>query len=137
MCLYVKQGRLPETARRDITCWKMVSSNFLTWRPIIYRVSRHKFPFNKICTALVDDAYELEHLCLERSWFRGGYYVEYGLHADLSFGIMRNICIIPRGAEMCYGANNDVVATRMIVFRSVIGYCVYRISKWIRSTFNK
>lgn len=136
MCLFVKKGCKPEIASKDITCWKRVRTSlpYGNWMPAVFTGSNRTFPLNKVATALKDDKEPISHLEIDEAWDLET--IDYGFHANTKFSTPGyNICIIPTGAEYCLGIDNEIVATRMIIFGTYANYIMYVLKKWIHSIF--
>lgn len=68
-----------------------------------------------------------------------GRVINEGFHAHLKYkdamcpsmytSCSTKLCIIPKGTEICYGVNDDIVAVNMIVFRNVFQYWMYKLRK--------
>lgn len=138
MCLFIKDGKCVEKAGCDILCYKKtrsVNGERNKWRGVYVGV--RKYAYNRILTAerrIVEDgewAYtEVEHLKPERQWPTSPRINE-GFHAKtrVVFPTWRgyHYCVIPKGTEMCYGKDEDIVAVRMIVFRCIWNYIGYKL----------
>lgn len=136
MCLYVKEGCKPEIAKKDIVCYKIVDDWGRYWKPIYACGTEYAYSYNKVLTAesfIMGKTYPIQHL--EMKDYKGWEnkirkIINEGFHARCNSKYnWSNICVIPKGTEYCLGDDNEIVAVNMIVFRSVLGYCWYRIKK--------
>lgn len=152
MCLVLKKGEDVQLAQKDIICYKNVQeTDESTWNGPFY--DERKYQFNKVVTAekkMVKETeviYEpIEHLSVELSF---KYLIHNGFHAFTKEGfgnfkglsnLKEKYCIIPKGTEICYGDNNDIVAVSMIVFKNKFQFIRYEIKtffKEIIGLFNK
>lgn len=137
MCLQVKWGCRPRIAKSDIVCYKVVEATMSEnrWRSV-FRCTEE--PYDTPIEARNDSAKGFP-LIGKLTVCRGT--IHAGLHAFVSedravygmrsWGIgASGLCrvrraVIPKGAEYCYGMENDVVANRMIVFGSDEAFSEY------------
>lgn len=151
MCLYVREGCKPETADKPIRVWKWVAKDGDGWRPV-HAGSRGRHQFGVVLKAKrrqFDFWVWLErYVPIDRLWVvrdDGKDAINEGFHAATSLaGVIKArllICgtprlrlvpaVIPVGAEYCYGTDYDVVATRMVVFKSLRSR-----RKWMKNEIN-
>ena len=122
MCLNVKEGCNIGITINPIPVFKMIITDSfldLTWRsPLFDTTTKRKY--NKVLTAC-------DHLELESDPYRHeGFHINKGFHAltCLDAGVLAidpncyRFAVIPSGSEYCIGNNNDIVSTKLIVFRS-------------------
>lgn len=121
MCLMVLPGCKPEIAQEDITCWKNVRMfGYDEWMAPV-RGTFHNY--DEVLTAC-------DRLRMARYTMYGvyNYVIEVGFHAYTNIDVAEykvNLyktrtlveCTIPKGAEYCLGANDEIVANRMIVHK--------------------
>jgi hypothetical protein len=136
MCLYVKRGYTPETATKDILCYKLVEDHVRYWNPFVFH-EEFSYPYNKVLTAESYGKGEIcpiQHLEVKDIMNLYGKMVEEGFHAScIKTRPYTHPCIIPKGTEYCLGENDEIVAVNMIVFRSTLDYYWYRIKKLLKS----
>jgi hypothetical protein len=154
-------GKTIQTAEQDIVCYKRVVVHKKRWTPVYGPLPR-EYEYNKVLPAekfywspwskpdilhpIAPAGYkEIEHLQVEYASSpykesEGGIINE-GFHANLirknvpytgAYYDQRKICIIPKGTEICYGTNDDIVAVNMIVFRNLFRYCIYKFHDLIK-----
>ncbi len=147
----------PKVAHRHIKCYKVIIQNNdgITWSSPIVRGMKFK-DNNKFSEVILAQRYSgdtIDHLVLEESnWdyarLQGWKIVDYGFHAytkyrknldpwkivltdgknDKDINNLRcALAIIPKGAEYCVGVNNEIVATRIVVFKSWWNYIKWRL----------
>ena len=139
MCLTVKEGCNPEIAQKDIVCYKIVDDYIKGWKPCIFASgARYSYPYNKVLTAesyINGEIHPIKHLKAYKFYVTGRRKIEEGFHAycKKTFAYMY-LCIIPKGTEYCLGEENEIVAVNMIVFRSVLDYCWYKIKKFFNAS---
>lgn len=128
MCLYVEFGCKPQIAEKDILCWKLVydlGEQKNEWQAI-YRKTIHQY--NQVLEGCKKFEIEIQH---DGTWI-----INKGFHAfiDVFAANERKArkpeaskvrCVIPKGAEYCYGIIDDIVATKMIVFKTEVDYKKY------------
>lgn len=141
MCLIPKEvnGKTIQTAEQDIVCYKYVFADKKKWIPAYGPLPR-EYEYNKVLTAekyimiqstigvIPSHRYsKIKSLTCKSSY--GEMFIEEGFHASLiREDVPRaKICVIPKGTEICYGDNDDIVAVNMIVFKNVFHYIKYRI----------
>jgi hypothetical protein len=148
MCLIPKEvnGKTIQIAEQDIVCYKYVFAGKKKWMPAYSPLPR-EYVYNKILTAekynmiqstmgvIPSHRYsKIKSLTCRLAY--GEMFIEEGFHAilrgeDVPFmdKIYKRtkICVIPKGTEICYGDNDDIVAVNMIVFKNVFHYIKYRI----------
>lgn len=127
MCLLVCKGDFITIADKDIVVYKWVKRRWNYWIPPIYYKNKSKFSYNKPITALDENKNPIKHLVR----INGFYYdrISEGFHSNLIRGNNHTnvICIIPKGAEYCFGRDNDIVSTKLIVFRHIWNYWWYKL----------
>lgn len=126
MCLYIKDGCRIEIAKKDITTFKSVLQRDNCWEPV--NRGRELYEYNKILTARERPyTYKdtIEHLKIVNE-----YEIHEGFHSMVSYKpYYNNICIIPKGSEICYGDYNDIVSLHIIVFKNRLNYLKYKLAK--------
>lgn len=130
MCLIIKCGCHIEIAKKDIVTFKTVKEHNHCWEPICIKSGFYEF--NKVLTAKrypYAPENTIEHLQVER-----GNTIYEGFHSDIQkISDYDNICIIPKGSEICYGQDNDIVSLYIIVFKNRLSYLKYRLAKLFKS----
>lgn len=138
MCLYANFYQKLKVAERPIKVHKVIISGGQGWVPIVY--SKCPWKYNTILQPLSEDNYLLYHLKLDRDETWCGKYpkVEEGFHAFTTKTKARDcskkmrswetrVAVIPKGAEYVEGINEDIVASRMIVFSNPVRYWLWRL----------
>lgn len=126
MCLIIKDGCHIEIAKEDIVTFKHVirrKNNY--WEPVCKGSELYKY--NKVLTARrfpYKPTNTIEHLQVMYGT------ISEGFHSRVRKTIFCNkICIIPKGSEICYGDDNDIVSLHIIVFENRLSYLKYRLAK--------
>lgn len=128
MCLYVEYGCKPQIAEKDIICWKLVydlGEQKNKWQAI-YRETIHQY--NQILEGCKKLEIEIQD--------DGILIINKGFHAFIDVAAIyerkkekpkasKVRCVIPKGAEYCYGIIDDIVSTKMIVFKTDADYKEY------------
>ena len=122
MCLVIPYGESIRIANEDITVYKFVLRRWNRWVPPVKR--NHKFKYNTILTALDKCGNPIEHLV--RTGYRNDIICE-GFHCDTIDSCTNSFCIIPKDAEYCYGIDNEIVSTKLIVFKYRWNYWWYKL----------
>ena len=122
MCLQVKDGEFIRIADEDIVVYKWIKRGWNCWRPQIHRENNPKFRYNRPIVALDENKNPIKHLNKTYGFISKGFH---STTAKDSF--IDVICIIPTGAEYCYGTENDIVSTKLIVFRHIWNYWWYKL----------
>lgn len=132
MCLETKIGETAKIANEDILVYKWVKRHWNSWIPPIRKDSKYKY--NTVLTALDVVGNPIEHLVLYPNHyfihgeFYNSSYITVGFHCSTIKSDTTNVvCIIPKGAEYCYGNDNDVVSTKLIVFKHKWNYLWYKL----------
>ena len=133
MCLIIKSGESPYIIKRDKTVVKEIidSRDGEHWTP--YYQAAPLFPYDKEITALDRSGDELGHLVVDWRCISEGFH-SYRIRINTLYHDSA-ICIIPKGAEICYGINNQVVSTKIIVFSSFRKYLQYKWKKLLGKKF--
>jgi hypothetical protein len=150
MCLTIQKvnGKTIQIAEQDIVCYKYVFAGKKKWMPAYSPLPR-EYGYNKILTAekyimiqstmgvIPSHRYsKIKSLTLNEG--PGEMVIHEGFHAYLrddyvpytgDFYKRAKICVIPKGTEICYGINDDIVAVNMIVFRNMFQYLKYKLKK--------
>lgn len=132
MCLFVKDGCNIEIAQKDIiTFKKVVKQKNNCWKPPFVGFELYKY--NKVLTArecYYTSVGTIEHLQVINGCFTGAKVINEGFHSWVrKTSFCNKICVIPKGTEICYGDNNDIVSLHIIVFENKLSYLKYRIVK--------
>lgn len=126
MCLFIKAGCHIEIAKRDIVTFKEVLEHKNCWEPH-YR-GTELYEYNKVLTARkypYTSTDTIEHLQVVNN-----FEINEGFHSMVkNFYYCNKICIIPKGSEICYGRDYDIVSSHIIVFKNRLSYLKYRLSK--------
>lgn len=125
MCLTVKVGCKIETTQNDIKVYKLVNKYVNYWRPI-YRQESIDFEYGKLLTALDEELNLIEKL---DSSFYNSIYVGFHSRVTKHHYVTNTICIIPKGSEICYGDDDDIVSTQLIVFKNRLQYLMYKLKR--------
>lgn len=127
MCLFIKDGCHIEIAKEDIITFKRVlkrRGNY--WEPAC--TGTELYEYNKVLTARkypYQPTNTIEHLQVTNDST-----IHEGFHSKVNKTFDCNkICIIPKGSEICYGNDNDIVSLRIIVFKNKLSYLKYRLVK--------
>ena len=128
MCLLIKYGCHIEIAKEDIVTFKEVlernKNNY--WEPS-YR-GTELYEYNKVLTARrypYTPTDTIEHLQVVDNAT-----IKEGFHSMVKNVCSCNkICIIPKGSEICYGWNYNIVSSHIIVFKNKLSYLKYRLAK--------
>lgn len=127
MCLTVIWGSKIEIAQKDIKVYKFVKKHWNHWNPR-YRQEHIRFKYCKLITALDKDLKPIEKLTIchypQKEIFEG-------FHSRVTNRdcIANTVCIIPKGSEFCYGDDDDIVSTQLIVFKNRFQYLMYKLKK--------
>ena len=127
MCLFIKAGCHIEIAKKDIVTFKdVLERRGNCWEPS-YK-GYELYEYNKVLTARKyprTPKDTIEHLQVEIDSA-----IHEGFHSRIKKTLCCNkICIIPKGSEICYGNNNDIVSLQIIVFKNKLSYLKYRLAK--------
>lgn len=118
----VLPGSKPEIAQEDITCWKTV--NMLGDDKWVAPVRGTFHNYDEVLTACdrlsmkpFHDTYGVLYYLIEEGFHAYGNIddAEYKVNLFKTRTLVK--CTIPAGAEYCLGANNEIVATKMIVHK--------------------
>jgi hypothetical protein len=132
MCLFIKDGCHIEIAKKDITTFKEVLRRNNCWEPACK--GSETYEYNKILTARKSPftpADTIEHLQIDITYGVGTIYEGFHSRVEKTF-ICNKICIIPKGSEICYGENNDIVSLHIIVFKNKLCYLKYKLNKLLK-----
>ena len=131
MCLLVAKEKQIETAQEEIKVYKRVDKKGKVWEPLY--VTGRTFQYNRVINAYDEDN-PIEHLKLRKLVLTVSTFfcIEGGFHCTTTkkpkVQMKPNvICIIPKGAEYCYGVTEDVVSNKLIVFKHKWNYWFYRL----------
>ena len=132
MCLTVKYGCKIEIAKNDIKGYKFVKKQWGYWKPMFAQHYR-RFKYGELIIPFDNCSQPIKKL--ETHWYKYGYEINEGFHSRVnkSEHITNTICIIPKGSEICYGDDNDIVSNQIIVFKNCLQYLIYKLKK----TFQK
>lgn len=129
MCLSIKYGCHIEIAKEDIITFKRVlkrRGNY--WEPTC--MGEELYEYNKVLTARKYPYHltnTIEHLQVINNPTTYDMIHE-GFHSKVNKTFDCNkICIIPKGSEICYGNNNDIVSLHIIVFKNKLSYLKYKL----------
>ena len=127
MCLIVEKDHKIEIAEEDIPVFKLINKSKESENTWIAPLFRTEHEFNKELEACE----HLELIFKEWAGEKGGNTILQGFHAyqENKEGVILNYAIIPKGAEYCYGINNEIVSNRIIVFSSKEEYECFSSSK--------
>ena len=126
MYLMIPDGESISIANADITVYKRIKRRWNCWIPPFYNKNESKFSYNKPITALNEDKNPIKHLTQINGYFFN--HIDEGFHSStIKNGSTNVVCIIPKGAEYCYGTGNEVVSTKLIVFRHIWNYRLYKL----------
>ena len=134
MCLIIKDGCYIEIAKKDIVTFKEVikqKGNY--WEPIYMGPEYYKY--NEVLTARrypYASTDTIEHLQSEEL-ITGKLVICEGFHSKVKKTLFcSKICIIPKGSELCYGNDNDIVSLHIVVFKNGLSYLKYRLAKVLK-----
>ena len=127
MCLFIKDGCHIEIAEKDIVTFKdVIDRKDHGWEPS-YR-GTELYEYNKVLTARkypYTPTDTIEHLQIADD-----FKIHEGFHSMVNnISSCNKICIIPKGSEICYGKNYDIVSLHIIVFKNRLSYLKYRLAK--------
>lgn len=127
MCLIIKEGCHIEIAKKDIITFKEVlTCENNCWAPSYIGIELYEY--NEVLTARkfpYTPTDTIEHLQIEDR-----IRIHEGFHSRVKKTYFCNkICIIPKGSEICYGRNNDIVSLHIIVFKNKLSYLKYKLVK--------
>jgi hypothetical protein len=128
MCLFIKDGCHIEIAKEDIITFKdVLERRGNCWESIC--MGAELYEYNKILTARrypYRPTDTIEHLQVTNNST-----IHEGFHSNVkkSISSCNKICIIPKGSEICYGNNYDIVSLHIIVFKNKLSYLKYRLIK--------
>ena len=127
MCLYIKDGCNIEIAKKDIVTFKdVISWKKQGWEPTYRGCELYKY--NKVLTARKYPYTPID--TIEHLKAISDVIIEEGFHLKVKKTHSCNkICIIPKGSEICYGINNNIVSLHIIVFKNRLSYLKYRLAK--------
>ena len=131
MCLFIKEGCHIEIAKKDIVTFKgVIEREDNCWEPSCVNGAPYKY--NEVLTARrapYSPKDTIEHLQEVRS-FEVFTMIYEGFHSMVEKTFFCNkICIIPKGTEICYGEDDDIVSLHIIVFKDRLSYLKYRLVK--------
>lgn len=122
MCLLIAKNESIKTANEDILVYKWVEKRWNCWFPPIRR--HPGFKYNTVLTALDIDGNPIEHLIPSPRHT----YICVGFNCNTIKLYRTNVvCIIPKGAEYCYGTEYEIISTKLIVFRHIWNYWWYKL----------
>lgn len=128
MCLIIKAGCHIEIAKKDIVTFKYVIKRKNNhWEPLCK--GSELYEYNKVLTARrfpFGPTDTIEHLQVINGRRET---INEGFHSKVKDLSCNKICIIPKGSEICYGDDNDVVSLYIIVFKNMLSYLMYRMAK--------
>ena len=131
MCLIIKDGYHIEIAKKDIVTFKEVIEWPNHWEPKYMGSSLHEY--NKVLTARKYPF--IPYNTIEHLQVIHGKEINEGFHSNVKKTCMCNkICIIPKGSEICYGTNNDIVSLHIIIFKNKLSYLMYKLTKPFKSS---
>jgi hypothetical protein len=132
MCLFIKDGCNIEIAKKDIVTFKTVLERENYWEPSY--IGTESYEYNKTLTARKyphTPKDTIEHL--QKGKIGNCPVIHEGFHSRVIDNVFCNkICIIPKGSEICYGDNNDIVSSHIIVFKNRSSYLKYRLAKLLK-----
>ena len=137
MCVKVRTGDSIRIAEKDIVVYKNVYKKRKFWNPIFFNIHQ-SFNYNKIINALNFLDLPIEHLkyvpnpIIEEDYLK---IIRWGFHCatirNSRWHVTPNvICIVPKGAEYCYGQREDIVSNKLIVFKHRWNYWWYKFQQW-------
>ena len=140
MCLSIKDGCHIEIAEKDIVTFKEVlerKNNY--WEPSY--ISTELYKYNEILIARrypYTPTDTIEHLQIGDVTVDGSNTICEGFHSMVKETCFCNkICIIPKGSEICYGYDNNIVSLHIIVFKDRLSYLKYRLVKLFKRNEDK
>ena len=128
MCLTVKWGSKIEIAQKDIKVYKLINKQSDYWNPVCQQ-EYIKFEYCKLIKALDNKLKPIKKLNIRTEFYNKAVFE--GFHSKVTNCdcITNTICIIPKGSQICYGEDDGIVSTQLIVFKNSFQYLMYKLKK--------